>query len=143
MIDTVNFKVALTFGECNGYMSSQWFVNDVCVATVAPGCKNVEVEFPIKLPCVITVKVSGKNLLTDTIVDSDGRVLKDKFIKIDSMWLAKHPIPEHIYMNLCEVDTGNDKFKTAYFGYPGTILINFNETDAIKWHFKNNHYRIS
>lgn len=142
-MNSVDFKVLLSLGECNGFMNSRWSANGHYITKQNHSSNTSEIEFRIKLPSTITIELSGKNPMTDTIVNGDGRIIQDKFIKIDGMWLARHPIPEHIYMKMCEVDNGVDKFTTSYFGFNGTVTINFNELDPIMWHFKNNHYKIS
>lgn len=138
-----NFRVKLTLGECNGFMSSEWFVNDQHITTLETNTTEAFVEFFVDLPCVITIKLSNKNLETDTLVDHNGQVIKDKFIKIDNMWLARRFIPEHVFSNMCEIQTVDKKFTSSYFGFPGTVNIHINEADPILWHFKNNHYKIS
>jgi hypothetical protein len=142
--NTVDFKVTLTVGECNGFMNSRWFANDTCMAEIAPSQSgDLDVEFSISLPCVIRIELSNKNLETDTVINSDGAITQDKFIMIKNMWLARRPIPDSIFMNMCDLKTVNDNFKTAYFGFPGVVTICFDEKDPIIWHFKYNHYKVS
>lgn len=141
-MNSVDFKVLMSLGECNGFMTSRWFVNGDYIFEKSHLSAVDQIEFQIKLPCTITIELLGKNSSTDTIINN-GQIVQDKYIKIDSMWLARHPIPEHIYMKMCELDTGVDKFTTSYFGFTGKVNIHFDESDAIVWHFKHNHYKIS
>ena len=141
---TVNFKITLEVGECNGFMKSRWFANGECVAEVNPTSNSdIDVEFFIKLPCTIRVELTGKNLATDTKLDDNGLIMQDKFIKIKNMWLAKRPVPEHVYMNMCNIESENGNFTAAYFSMNGAVTINFAESDAILWHFRYNHYKVS
>jgi hypothetical protein len=138
------FKVKLEVGECNGFMKSKWFANEQCMIEVDPTeSGEIDISFDVELPCTIKIELSGKDLNADTKVNQNGNIIQDKFIKISGMWLARHPIPEFVYMNMCEVETNDSKFKTSYFGFPGTVLIALDEQDPITWHFKHNHYKVS
>jgi hypothetical protein len=94
---------------------------------------------------VIKIDFSGKNSLTDTQVNSQGQILQDKFIKIEKMWLARHSIPNNIFMKLINftTDSGEIYQNNDYFGFNGQALLTFAEKDAVIWHMRHNHYRVS
>lgn len=141
---TAEFKVTLDVGECNGFMRTEWYANDQLVADVMPTSTDpIDVCFNLTLPGTVKIVLSGKNMNTDTLVDDSGKTVKDKFIKIKQMSLARHPISEHVYMNLCNVTTEQGIFTTAYFGFPGTVKISFNEADPILWHLTHTQYKVS
>jgi hypothetical protein len=143
-LNQVDFKVTLAVGECNGFMNSCWFVDDKCVAKIMPSqAGDVDVEFSISLPSSIRIELSNKNLNTDTVVDSNGTIVQDKFIMIKNMWLARRQIPAAVFMNMCDLKSDTERVKTAYFGFPGVVTICFDEKDPIIWHFKHNHYKVS
>jgi hypothetical protein len=140
----VDFKVTLTVGECNGFMNSRWFADDTCMAEITPSQSgDLDVEFCISLPSTIRIELSNKNLETDTVLGEDGTITHDKFMMIKNMWLGRRPIPDSIFMNMCNLKTIDTNCKTAYFGFPGVVTICFDEKDPIVWHFKHNHYKVS
>lgn len=140
----VKFKAKLTHGECNGFMHSRWYANgDLKVDLYPTSTDEVEISFMIDMPCEITIVVDGKNHNTDTIVDSHGNIMQDKFIKIDSAMLANHPIPESIVTQMCNVSFGDNDGHSSFFGFNGTVTIKFDESDPVVWHFKHNHYKVS
>ena len=141
----MNTKIDLTLavGECNGYMNSQWFVDNVIVADVKPTtADDIDISFDVTLPCTITVLFSGKNMATDTVLDESGNVLRDKFIFFKHLSLARVPVPEHIFRNFCNYETEDQTLNTTYYGFPGKMTFKFDENDPILWHFKHNHYKV-
>lgn len=140
----VEFVATLKVSECNGYMNSHWYVDNKLVAEIIPtNDDDIRVRFGLTIPGKITVVLSGKNMLEDTKLDSNGNIVKDKFISIKEMSLAKVSIPEHVFKDFCEFDIGTNKLNTSYYGFPGTVTIVFDEEDPILWHFKHNHYKKS
>jgi hypothetical protein len=141
-----DLKIVVVAGECNGFMNSVWSINDNIVKTFAPLNPGPHcLEFEIQLPCVIKIVFSGKNSLTDTQVNSQGQILQDKFIKIEKMWLARHSIPDNIFMKIINftTDSGEIYQNNDYFGFNGQALLTFAEKDAVIWHMRHNHYRVS
>jgi hypothetical protein len=138
-----DIKFTVTHGECNGLMHSRWFVNNVLVHDMKPNCAGTsEINFVIDLPAEIIIEVSNKNLNTDTMVDSQGRILKDKFLKVDQVHLARLPIGSQLLEQLFEIHSERGIHNTSYFGFPGTVKFVISEADAMTWHLRHNHYKV-
>ena len=138
-----DIKFVVTHGECNGLMNSRWFVNGVIaheLIPTAPG--SSEIDLVIELPAEINIELWNKDLNNDTMVDSHGNVLKDKFLKVDQVYLARLPIDDHLLLKMFEIHTDNAVINTSYFGFPSTVKFVINEADAMTWHLKNNHYKV-
>lgn len=133
-------KLSLEFGEYNGYMAVECYANDRLIATPVPGASLVIVEAKVDLPLVLTIKVSNKNSNTDTLVQ-DGKIVKDKYVKIKEIHLARYKVNESVLYNLCEFTPENsDTEKTNYLYRNGTAVLNFQATDALRWHLIHNKY---
>ena len=135
----VPIKINVGLGECNGYMSSLWYVNDQIVADLSnPTSANCTIEFDAVLPCNIVVVVSGKNQNTDTEV-LDGKIVQDKNIQIDSMLVARLPVSKHVLYQICNYTTHNGQtYNDIYWAWNGQANISLAESDAVLWHLKYN-----
>jgi hypothetical protein len=141
----MNSKIDITLavGECNGYMNSQWFVDNVMVADIKPTTDNdIDISFNVTLPCTITAIFSGKNMSTDTVSDESGNIVRDKFIFFKHLSLARVPVPEMTFRNFCNYETENQKSNSTFYGFPGKMTLELDEKDPILWHFKHNHYKV-
>lgn len=135
----VPVKINVELGECNGYMSSLWYVNDQLVFDLStPTSSHCTIEFNAVLPCNITVRVSGKNQNTDTEVQ-DGKIVRDKYIVITDMSIARLPVNKHVLYQICNYITHNDQsYNDIYWAWNGQANISLAESDAVLWHLKYN-----
>ena len=138
-----DIKFTVTHGECNGFMNSRWFINGVLAHELTPTVAgSSEIDFVIDLPVEIKIEVWNKNLNNDTVVDSDGNILKDKFLRVDQVTLARLPIGSHLFAKMFKIHTHDKILYSAYFGFPSTIKFVIEENNALTWHLKHTHYNI-
>lgn len=93
---------------------------------------STEISWPD--PVFFILDGKGPN---DTLVDESGNIVKDKFIKLESIVvdrMAVHIIP---LLDCVELDTGTQILKTNYWGFNGTAKINFDKDNTLLWHLNN------
>ena len=134
-------KLVLEHGECNGYMSVQCYANGQLIAEPQIDKSNnsivdVKVDFPVEL----VIKVSGKNNNTDTVVEN-GQIVKDKYVKLKQVYLARYHVNENMLHTLCQFtpDMGTTE-QNNYFYCNGIAKMQFHAQDALRWHLKYNKY---
>jgi hypothetical protein len=138
-----DIKFTVTHGECNGFMNSRWFINGMFAHESTPTVEGAsEINFVVDLPVEIKIEVWNKNLDTDTAIDSHGNILKDKFLRVDQVHLARLPIANHLLAKMFEIHTDNGITNNLYFGFPSTIKFVIEGNNAMTWHLKNNHYKV-
>ena len=114
-------------GHCNGSMSLKIFVdNSEIFYKEKIKDKILTVQTKVVLPCKISFETNNKNPITDTVLDKNGIVIQDKFIELTKCTLGKWPV------NLDKILHGN-----CYWGLPGLIEINIDESNFLLWHLKN------
>lgn len=134
----VDFSMILESSECNGHFEIN-VINENNLVRL-----NIDdiIHFNCKLnlPSKLIIDISGKNYNTDTLIDPNGNILKDKFCKLKSMTLGNIPIKESLIFNLCRYkhDHSETEVFDTYWGFNGIVTINFDEENFIKWHLKHN-----
>jgi len=89
-------------------------------------------ETVVPWPSVVTISVAGKQQF-DTKVDDNGRVVQDKYIRLDSLTVDR--VPMHIVsLSGIKLDTGKNIIKSNYWGFNGTATFNFNQPNSLIWH---------
>jgi hypothetical protein len=138
-MSAVPIKINITLGECNGYMSSLWYVDNQLVADLSKhDLATCTVAFNAVLPCNIVVVVSGKNQNTDTMVQ-DGKIVQDKYIVITDMLVARLPVNKHTLYQICNYTKYNGQsINDIYWAWNGQATISLTESDAVLWHLKYN-----
>jgi hypothetical protein len=136
--DYINLTFSLEFGQCNGSMSID-ILDDtqrlVFLENVAE--KSLDFNYNIMLPNKIRFNLANKNTNRDTKVDKQGNVIADKYVRLASMSLGGIPIKPVTLFKICRYTT-NDQMKfDTYWGFNGTIEIDFCEDNFIKWHLKS------
>lgn len=121
-------------GHCNGSMDLQILVNEIQVQNFS----QIESEFLtfrqiIEWPSTMTIVVDGKNLLTDTVVDQDGKIFKDKFIELTAMKVDKIDLGFDL-SKIIVLDTGHTKINSLYWGFNGKVRLCFDQRDSFLWH---------
>ena len=91
-----------------------------------------QMSLAVNFPSVLELKVSGKSMNKDTVLDSAGNIVADKHIKLIRATVDRLPVPDRYLERWPELN-GN---KTNYFGFNGIIKLNFDATDSFKWMLK-------
>ena len=134
-------NLELEFGNCNGTMqvtiSDNMGIMYNLVNVIDP---IVRINHSIVLPTTLKFTISGKNYNTDTVVDSDGSISADKFVKLTNLSLGYVPISESTMFKICCYNTDkHDKSQfDNYWGFNGVVSIDFNHDSTVRWHFVNN-----
>ena len=90
------------------------------------------IEIDIELPTNITLVFSGKNHMTDTIIDKDNKIIADMYTKITKIELDGVPFPiAYIRKCLC-LETQDQKIYTSYIGFNGQMILKFEETTVFQ-----------
>ena len=134
-------KIDLEAGECNGYMNTEIYVNDqlICCPNFV-NSNNLILDIPVNFPFDLRIQVSGKNLNTDTHVE-DGKIVRDKYVKLKQLYVARYPVNEGVLYNMCLFHPQDKPAeKTNYFYCNGSAVLNFQAPDAMKWLLLYNRY---
>lgn len=89
----------------------------------------------IELPTELYIELSGKGT-NDTLVDQTGKVIKDKYILLKNIMLDGVGCAPFYCNKAIVLDTGTDKIKSPYWGFNGSVRINFNEPNGFRWLIK-------
>lgn len=123
-----NFKLRLKFefGIVNGQMMSIK-VNDTDVI-------DGQITLDITLPSAIRIKFSGKNN-NDTVMDENGNIIEDKFIKIEKFLLDDILVPDWILHEKFSYTTDkHDELPLSFIGHNGSAIIDIPEDDVFKFY---------
>ncbi len=124
-MNKINLMLVFEYGTYNGKMSM--LIN---------GKRHDQptVNLDLTLPTKLIIELSNKNYNLDTQVDSQGKILADKYIKLLEMKLGNMPIEPVNLFKICNYETDKGmKFYDTYWGFNGTITIDFNQKSFIKY----------
>ena len=95
--------------------------------------KHLQYQTIIQFPSSLIIKTSGKQH-GDTIMDSDGNIISDKYIKLLGIELDGLSCNEY-YINDCIMLTANDGtiVQSNYWGFNGETILNFLEKNSFYW----------
>ena len=93
----------------------------------------------IELPTQVKIKISGKNNKYDTKIDSNGNIYEDLAVIIESISLDKFKLEEQYLSQKISIltETG-DTHTTSYYGFNGTVNIDFLEDNVFTQVLKAN-----
>ena len=123
-----------TIGHCNGSMSMIILANGEEILNQDKFEQDKFCfEITIPWPSDILIKLYNKGP-NDTEVDPNGNILRDKFIKLEALTVDRMPLHILSLLNLSTIDTGTEQIKTNYWGFNGTVKLNFDAPDTMSWH---------
>lgn len=95
------------------------------------------ITFNLILPTSVTLQFSGKNYNTDTVVDLDGNIVQDKFIKIVSVDVDRFRLPETFLYRKLTINTDDGRsYTTPYIGFNGRMHLVLDQTDIFSQYLK-------
>lgn len=101
---------------------------DVDNLVIGSNTISLTVEFPQTIILVISGK--GKN---DVVVDENGNIIADKYIKLVDIRVDKLSVDPHYLPRFVKILTESGEIITTnYFGFNGTVIIDFFPT-PFKW----------
>lgn len=121
------FIVEFEFGILSSgrAMSVQVCYNDQCwEVPVIPENRRSKVELNVALPGTVKFVFSGKDNNHDTIVDKDGRVIEDMFVKVQRIALDGFETDTIFLNQRLNLETeSNGTITTSYIGFNGVMEI--------------------
>ena len=127
-------ELQFCIGHYNGTMRMQIFFDNIQVFDFADiKTESLTVKHRMTLPCCMKILLSDKDLTVDTKIDSDGKIIADKFIKLEKI-LVDRIDPGIEYMKSIALDTGENKLNVLYWGFNGTVELAFDATNSFIWH---------
>ena len=98
----------------------------------------------IEWPGTIDIEVFGKGRY-DTKVDEQGRVIQDKYIKLDELIVDRIPLDSESLRSLIILDTGTEKMQEVYWGFNGVVNITIDGASSMQWHLAHRakHYQVT
>lgn len=117
--------VFLEYGQCNGFMNLT--INGQNVTTDTH-------EINLKLPDKLVFSLSGKNYNHDTIVNTQGSIVSDKYIKLVALHIGGIPVEEVNLFKICHYQTDQGTtLINPYWGFNGTVTIDINQENFVKY----------
>lgn len=90
-------------------------------------------ETVINFPADFKILIDGKGPF-DTQVDTDGKIVKDKYIKILNIEVDGLACrPHYVHQNITLHTADDQKIVTSYWGFNGTVTLDFSESNSFFW----------
>lgn len=129
--------IGIRQGECNGFHNVKIYVNNKQALDTKEKLSD-QIKLNVKLPCVISIKLSGKNLQTDTIVH-DGKIIQDKFTELTSLSIAGLDVGYDVLHKIVTYTENDGNSTQNNFAHSnGDLKIVLDCDDPITWHLKYN-----
>ena len=100
-------------------------VDCVTVNSVELGKNNIQIEFTNKLP-------------SDTVINNDGSIVKDKNFELDCIVVDSYSLEELIWQSHYQAAHGDQYSSCLFFGPPGYFEISI-ENPILPWILKTKH----
>jgi hypothetical protein len=86
----------------------------------------------IKFPSKFNIIVSGKGA-NDTLIDQDGNIIGDMYIKLNRLSVDGILCSTNYVHELVNCTTNGDRVQTNYWGFNGTIKLDFSHSNVVFW----------
>lgn len=124
-LSQVRFDMAFEFGRIADKTMQVTVQHQDQTITVVPDSTTdkaqATVSLQIQLPTCVSVVYSGKNNATDTVLDSEGNIVQDLYVRVMSIQLDGLALGEHALHRHCVLVTESDTINTAYVGFNGRM----------------------
>tara|TARA_E500000318_G_scaffold87622_1_gene84603 strand:- start:500 stop:877 length:378 start_codon:yes stop_codon:yes gene_type:complete len=121
-------------------MSAKFVANNKILQTVKKfkaGTNKVLID--VELPTTINIITDGKDNNNDTLLDDKGNVIKDKFLRIDEIFIDKKPIDTNALYKIIKIHTVEKQLiYSNYVGFNGVSSINLEYSDSLIAHLQIN-----
>ncbi len=89
----------------------------------------------VKLPNLIFIRFTGKITGKDTIVDNNGNIINDMYIKILEIKMDRLKIPTWVIeKKLSYITEFGNKINSSYIGFNGEMVINIPESNGFAFY---------
>lgn len=94
------------------------------------------IELDCRLPCEVVLTFGGKNYQTDTLIDQDGHILQDLYIKIVRWSLDGFDLSQDFFYNRLtwQKDDGTVA-TTPYLGFNGVLRLPLTKSNVFDQYY--------
>lgn len=99
---------------------------------VNPSDENYAIfEKQLYLPTKLVIKIVGKDHNHDTKIDAAGNIYEDLAVQIESISLDSFELSEiYLHQRIKILTESGEEHTTSYFGFNGTIVLDFSESNV-------------
>lgn len=105
-----------------------------CEQLSKQGVKLITIDSNKSLPCKLSIQHYGKNMKTDTKVDTHGNIVSDKALIIQSVKINEVILTDEIFLFTFTKDDDTIIKNTNYLGYNGKFMIDINRDNLHSWY---------
>ena len=121
-------KIVFKYHSCNNKLMNVLVDND----PVNPSDENYAIfEKQLYLPTKLVIKIVGKDHNHDTKIDAAGNIYEDLAVQIESISLDSFELSEiYLHQRIKILTESGEEHTTSYFGFNGTIVLDFSESNV-------------
>jgi hypothetical protein len=134
----IQFK--FEFGSIDNRFIQVIVINGNQTNLVIPNDDHIGIaELSIELPTQLILTFTGKDPNTDTLVDKNGNITKDMYVKIISISLDGFELNNiFLHQKIKLLTETNQEITTSYVGFNGTVLIDMSESSVFSQYLSMN-----
>ena len=135
MANLTSFQLTMKFefGKCNNQiMDLSLVIDDNPPMLILPNDtdQTAQVEITVDMPARLVLQFKGKDPNTGTLVDNNGLIIEDMFVKILSIAFDGFELNEKfIHQKIKLVTDDSREILAAYIGFNGTVTLDLTESD--------------
>jgi|TARA_A100001391_G_scaffold94079_2_gene62422 hypothetical protein len=132
--------VNILCGIYNGSMSTKFYANKKLLATINQFYnQHTWLTFHVSMPTTLHIFVDGKDNNVDTKVGDDGKIIADKFIKIENLLIDQKPVSTDALHKICKLQTTDGQIiYTNYVGFNGVLSMDLEYSNSLLAHLNIN-----
>ena len=100
------------------------------------GHLTLALDTDFALPNKLIIEHYGKNMKTDTKIDSEGKILDDKGVFIDNISFDDVTLNYEIYHLPFVKDSGETLLSNNYLGFNGKFIVDVDSDNIYQWQSK-------
>ena len=126
--NSCKIEIDFEFGSCHGDLMTVEIINGNHVETIDPN--NPTYKSEIYLPTRLEIRTSGKRMDYHTRLEN-GEIVEDMYVKIQNVRLDGLPLNQNfLNKKITLVDENKQSHTTNYFGFNGSVNLNFDEDNV-------------
>jgi hypothetical protein len=128
--DKCRLKLDFKFGKTNSDYMNLLVIHREKQYNVSPDSNDcASVDLNLNLPDVVVLIVSNKNI-NDTIVDSEGNIVEDRYIQLQSAHIDGFELNYNFLHKKVVLNTTNNSVVSSYFGFNGFVNLIFDQENV-------------